>query len=162
MNVVTASPREVDQFARRYGRYVEKRSVNDIDYNDIAFCNTLLYRAHLAPLTCFGVSIQIYEGRVSLLDVSTGTRLDQPWFFGVKVQEFGCYPCYPDQKPYEVRLRRNHVGRLWRAFVTLSPESSAKEREAAFAFNLNCLSKIGGCKDSRELNPRVWENAEQQ
>ncbi len=58
--------------------------------------------------------------------------------------------------PFRVITKRWGDSQPWQAMVLLTPQATPSERKAAFAFNLNCLSKLGGCKDSKDLLPSAW------
>lgn len=47
-------------------------------------------------------------------------------------------------------------GKPWKMSITLWPEASRPVREQAYSFNLDCLSKIGGCRTLRELMKSAW------
>ncbi len=120
--------------------------------------NLWLSRIRLATPTALSASVSIREGRVVGLGVVLKTwRGDYDWF-GVLVAEDGCYPCYPDQKPYKVTLKVDELGRPWETLVDLTAGSTPSQRQQAYQLNLNCLTKIGSCKDSREMLPSVWQD----
>jgi len=42
-------------------------------------------------------------------------------------------------------------------FVSLTPNATMEERQRAFDFNLDCLSKLGGCNGASEYVPPMWK-----
>jgi hypothetical protein len=42
---------------------------------------------------------------------------------------------------------------------SLTPTATQQERDAAFDFNLSCLSSLGGCHALCEMMPSVWREA---
>jgi len=60
------------------------------------------------------------------------------------------------QSAYNIVTKRGVGNQPWQAIVHLTPQATPSERRAAFSFNLNCLDKLGGCKDSSDLLPSVW------
>lgn len=58
--------------------------------------------------------------------------------------------------PYDAAITFGSDGKPGRTVVRLSPRASAGEQRRAREFNLGCLTRIGGCRTSRELLPSVW------
>lgn len=58
--------------------------------------------------------------------------------------------------PYDASITFGSNGQPGRTVVRMSPRASAGEQRRAHEFNLGCLTRIGGCRTSRELLPTVW------
>jgi len=110
------------------------------------FQNTWLHRLHLARFTSFGAEIKIRNGLVVIRSIEFLVVRGQLIFFAAVVEDS------------TDKLRRPLPSRRLKAktIIWLTAESTAAERQQSFAFNLECLSKIGGCKDSFELLPGPW------
>ncbi len=58
--------------------------------------------------------------------------------------------------PYDAAITFDSKGQPGRTVVRMSPRASAGEQRRAHEFNLGCLTRIGGCRTSRQLLPAVW------
>jgi len=45
---------------------------------------------------------------------------------------------------------------MWNGLVEFDTRATPQQRDAALALNLDCLTRIGGCKDIVDLLPGVW------
>ncbi|MGH9475208.1 MAG: hypothetical protein ACRD1C_02625 [Terriglobales bacterium] len=61
---------------------------------------------------------------------------------------------------YRATINFNNGGQPGRTVVRLSPRAKASQRRQARGFNLSCLTRIGGCRTSRQLLPTVWQGAQ--
>ncbi len=130
------------------------------------FQNTWLYRLHLAPVTQFSVLLRRHGspgdpggGTVGSLDFSmlvvrspgVGDAIASALVF----ERAGPQP----GGPFQVSVLINHRGVPGRTIVRLASGATALQRRAARAFNLRCLTRLGGCTSSRQLLPEVWRGA---
>jgi hypothetical protein len=123
----------------------------------VTFQNTLLGRLHLATPTTFGAVLLVRDGRLYYINaamrlysrngvISASTTLSE--------QHHDL-----EQSPYTVITRRGSADRPWEAIIHLTPMASASERRDAFLFDLSCLDKVGGCRDSSDLLPSAWASS---
>ncbi len=56
---------------------------------------------------------------------------------------------------FRARARTDETGSYTSVVVDLKPAATEDQRRRAFAFNLGCLSKIGGCHDVRQMLPLI-------
>jgi hypothetical protein len=112
---------------------------------EFVFQNRWLHWVLFAPRTTFGASLQLKDGRVcfrsvGMITTAGGVR-------GVDVNEFreGRMPW-----PFSPVLN------LWEMPVTMTTAATAAQRAAAYSLNLDCLTKLRGCRDTREMAPAVW------
>jgi hypothetical protein len=40
--------------------------------------------------------------------------------------------------------------------VTMTAAATAEQRAAAYSINLDCLTKLRGCRDTMEMAPAIW------
>lgn len=143
----------------------EENAVGDVDPNcspeycefKFFFYNAWMKRLRLAPPTWLRAQVVVRMGRVDYkqVELSSGKGIA---FYSAVVMEFLSLP-----RPFEDK--NYHVGRKlssdikWRVIINMTPHASAKEREQAYAFNLSCLTRLGGCKDAAELLPTIkWDS----
>ncbi len=117
---------------------------------DFGFRNSWLSSLHLAPSTELSASL-FFEGGVLH---SRETIFGQGMCCVAVVREvpnstFG----EPLSGALYVRLERDDSGLVRRAILNLALNASNKERAEAYAFNLACLSRLGGCQSATELLP---------
>ncbi|MGH9467143.1 MAG: hypothetical protein ACRD1Y_07285 [Terriglobales bacterium] len=157
--------RKVETMARQYGPSAACVGDNCL----FQFQNVWLHRLRLAPRTEFSVMVRRVGspgdpggGRVGSLDMAmlvragsssdSGGAIASALMFD-RMSERG----FPD---YAASITIGSNGRAGRTVVRLSPRASARLRRLAREFNLGCLTRIGGCRTSRQLLPTVWSGAE--
>lgn len=156
----------VEKLAASYGHDAACVSDNCL----FQFQNQWLHRLHLAPLTEFTVMLQRAGdasdpggGTVGAIDMAmlvTRRGADAPAPDGpIATALVFDRPVPGPDGPYDASITFEPDGRPDRTVVMLSPASTARERTRARAFNLRCLTRIGGCKTSRDLLPSVWQGA---
>lgn len=146
---------EVQEIATRFRGHITDGTKtclpNECDLK-VRFDNAWLRRLHLAMPTTFGAVLLVRNGRLYYINaamalysaeqvISASTTLSE--------EEHG-------QSAYNIVTKRGVGNQPWQAIVHLTPQATPSERRAAFSFNLNCLDKLGGCKDSSDLLPSVW------
>lgn len=142
---------------------------------EIIITNQSLSRYHLASWTFFGVTFFIRQGRTVRISLVLESEIkDLSYFFKRLVYgqeiDFVCVASISDDleyskynqsgERYRVVARRDVENRPERLIVLLSPTVDAVTRDKALAFNLGCLSKLGGCRDASEFLPAVWREIE--
>ena len=159
VQVGQASFEEVQAIARRFSSHVLKGtgSCTPTECNlTLDFENVWLRRLHLAPATTFGAVLLVRSGRVYYL--GAGMTL----YLGSEVISASTTMFEGDHRrpAYSVVTKRGLDNRPWQALIHLTPEATPSQHKVAFLFNLGCLDKIGGCKDSSDLLPMVWQRGE--
>lgn len=125
----------------------------------VRFDNSWMHRLGLAPVTQFQVMLHRRESRLSGINLAmmvAGPSLQQPPRATAMVFDG---PQQGDAQPWRAVITDDAHGAPVKTFVQMSPQAPAAGRQAAFAFNLDCLTKRGGCQTSRDLLPGVWQNA---
>jgi hypothetical protein len=125
----------------------------------VRFENSWLRMLHLAPRTQFTATLGMVDGvlgyrRVFLTSGNTSSE------FGAFVQEWLISPKGPEA--FHVSGAFVGSGTPYRVFIDLTPDATPEQHRAAYALNLECLSKFGGCENARQLLPSVsWKNITQ-
>lgn len=113
--------------------------------------NDLLYHLKLAPIAGVMIHIGAEKGIIDEIqifwEIGDSGNTAEVRFFQVANHEPEC------GRNVCVRRRNGQNGRPWRTQIDAPPGASAAERNKFLDFNTSCLSKIGGCKDARELLP---------
>ncbi len=120
---------------------------------DFAIENTWLHRLRLVPWTKFQGTLYIRDGTLTRMGIILAANTGNFGFAAVVVETPSDIQ---DQKSYVIRHRRNQRGLPENVSIYLTPTSTATERQLAYSFNLTCLARFGGCKDSSELLPSAW------
>src|SRR5712664_4604205 len=129
---------------------------------DLRVENQSLHKMLLAPLTVIDASVGFQDGLAS--DVYVGLAVqgvnDKGQSYddkGLVIRETSDVPgsCHP-QFHLSVGRRYAEPGdRSW-ATIAMDPCASAPERDKALAINVDCLSKIGGCRNIEQMNRHVF------
>jgi len=115
---------------------------------DFVFQNTRLERLGLAPLTDLSCEVQVRHGRTAYRIVDFVSRGTSFGFGSIVIEDF------TGKLEAAVPGRRN----IQKTIINLTPQSTATQRAQSYAFDLHCLAKIGGCKNSFELLPGPWKD----
>jgi hypothetical protein len=114
------------------------------------FTNSWLSKLRLAPPTLFRVNVASEGDRVISLQV--GEYIDQQASASTTEGSIG----YGPEPPCAPHRRETRFGEPWRVVIFVTPSCSGEQIERAYAYNLACLSKLGGCKNARDLLPGAW------
>ncbi|HEY7855240.1 MAG TPA: hypothetical protein VIC32_02260 [Terriglobales bacterium] len=156
---------DVERLATRFNGYAACVGDNCL----FQFQNSWLHRLHLAPMTEFSVMVQRVGhasdpggGEVGAIDMAMLISGDGQARSGegaiASAIVFDRGEIGPSG-PYTASINIGLDGRPDRTVVTLSPGATARQRTRARAFDLRCLTRIGGCKDSHQILPEVWNGA---
>jgi hypothetical protein len=120
------------------------------------FKNTWLRILHLAPAASFGGTL-VFENDVLVARI---TLLGQGECCAGHVTESTSFaePADPAHPDFSVMLERDKTGHPQKAMVELTPRASVEQRQEAYDVNLDCLSRVGGCK-AEELMPSLWSRS---
>ena len=114
---------------------------------NFSFDNKWLYHFGLVPGTMFIGGLTVRQGTLVRIDLA----LQSNPTFDAMMEEISAEP---NVLAYEVGgkqlISRPAYTYVW-AHITSA--ASQDERQKVYAFNLKCLTKWGGCKDSNELLP---------
>jgi hypothetical protein len=119
----------------------------------LKFENMWLRNLHLARWTTFGATLLVRDGRLHY--VSTGMTMysrDQVISAGTFLSDEG-----HETAPFRVVTKRWNNDQPWQVIVQLTPQAMPQQKDLGFSFNLGCLDKLGGCKDSSDLLPSAWK-----
>jgi hypothetical protein len=142
-----------DDVLRIRTNYKNRSSVeaSECDQNlctlDFSFDNRWLYHFGLVRGSRFTGSLRVNKGvlvrvRLSLLSDPRNDAMTEE------------VPAAPDLSAYEVGGKKLNSGQGYSyVWAQITSAASTDERQRAYAFNLACLTKWGGCKDSNELLP---------
>ena len=138
---------------RNHMRNSDPCTPNHCTWN-FAFRNTLLSALHLAPVTEFTGSLTFEDGLLStrVEYLGQGTCCVHHIIEGRSLVA----PNDRSQPNFSVTLQRTEDGFPSKAIVMLTPQATPEQRQAAYAVDLRCLDKIGGCKSAEELSPQIW------
>jgi hypothetical protein len=114
---------------------------------DFAFDNRWLFHFGLAPGSMFTGSLTVRRGMLVRVRISL---LSNPQNDAATEE----VPAAPDLSAYEVGGKKFNLSHTYSyVWVRITSAATSDERQKAYAFNLACLTKWGGCKDSNELLP---------
>jgi RHS repeat-associated protein len=119
---------------------------------DFTFENRWLRWFLFASFTRFGATIYVKDNCVCLRSMGIFTAVDGVIgvYASFHVSEFRESP-FP--RPFSVHLNPRST------LITMDVRATTAERTAAYAVNLDCLAKLRGCKDTREIVPAMWQNS---
>ena len=139
---------EVQEIAAQFSAYatkaVDSRCTSGECNLTLGFENAWLRRLHLAPPTKFGVVLLVRDGSVYHINVAMLVYADK--------QTIGVETTLSEKSNPRIENTIETI-RSGQIAVRLSPRATLEQRKAAFSFNLACLHKLGGCKDTRDLLP---------
>ena len=143
---------DVERVARIQNRFLEKGSPSqrgNVQYFGFRYDNGLLSQLRLAPRTVFGVGLQVVDSKYdgSIIGMAAGKI---PHYYSVDSWDF-TQESYPGDPGYWFKCRDQRVS------VRLLSSATPEQRRQAYSFDLNCLDKIGGCHDAKELLPGPCE-----
>jgi hypothetical protein len=114
---------------------------------DFCFENNWLYHFGLVPGSRFIGSLMVRRGILVKVSLSL---LSDPRYDAMTEET----PADPNVSVYDVGGRKFSTGQAYSyVWAHITSAASEDERQKAYAFNLSCLTKWGGCKDSNELLP---------
>lgn len=159
--------RQIERLATQFGGNAACVADNCL----FQFQNAWLYRLHLAPQTEFSVMIErsgspsdVGGGGVRAIDmamlVSRSNVDDFPGSSTIASALVFDRRGFTGERPFQASITFGVNGVPGRTVVRIAPAATASQRARARGFNLRCLTRIGGCKTSRELLPGIWNGAE--
>ena len=145
---------QVNSLLKKYAANVIIKNCEDTGCTySFEFANRWFYRLQLAPWTQLTCTLYLVQDKLQsrYCQLSTGDT------------SASCHALVWEQShwkssPEAFRVDQTWSGGPWRVQVKLTPEASASQREAAYALNLGCLSKIGGCTNAKQLLPTIEWN----
>jgi hypothetical protein len=142
-----------DNVLRIQTNYKSRSSVegNGCDRNlcilDFSFENRWLYHFGLVPGSRFTGSLTVRRGILVKVSLSL---LSNPRYDAATEETLAD----PNVSAYEVGGKKFNMGQAYSyVWAHITSDASEDQREKAYAFNLACLTKWGGCKDGNELLP---------
>lgn len=120
--------------------------------------NKWMPRLRLAPPMSLTVWIRIQGGKAIYRKVELVNRAYEGHVPSASVTEYACTECeVPNDKPFRIGGLRYEDGTPIYMLVYLNARASPEQRRRAYAFNLECLTKFGGCTNPDEMLPGVRE-----
>lgn len=170
---------KVYQLVERYNGRVSDRDQCKTSNCSVAFMitNDSLTRYRFAPWTGFAVGIDINQGRTAALDLEMWSAArDISYYHHLLVtgqhSDFGCVAMVGEVSKYSDHYRpwmESIVKRglmkgeikdsIW---VRLMPAANAAIRDKAMQINLDCLSRLGGCREARDFLPALGPEDDRQ
>lgn len=121
--------------------------------------NKLLHSLRLAPLSGVLTNVVVRNGVVRAIVVTSDigdygnlAHLRFVQSFPDSPEHLSRFPC--EQERCVKRLNASD-GSPWEVYITLLPSVPMAERNRWLALHTSCFSKIGGCKNARDLLPEV-------
>jgi hypothetical protein len=137
---------DVESLVRTHKKFLMKEQPSgreNVRYFDFEYRNGLLSRLYLAPQVIFGVRLQVVNATLDVTNVGIASlsfrRYCEVHMFDFPEQSTPTGPAY--------RVT-HHDGSI---SIHLNPDATPEQREEAYAFNLKCLDRIGGCRGETEL-----------
>jgi len=115
---------------------------------DFVFDNAWLHWFFLAPRTQFSATVYVKSDRVCFRSLGIWDTVHG--FTGVGIEEFA--------ESLPLGSFRSSL-MLPKAIIVMDIRAPAEARAAAYSLNLNCLAKLRGCQDAREMAPAIWQNS---
>ena len=154
LQVGQATFADAQRVSRQYSRYLmssDEPCIPTSCHLAFGFDNRWLSRIGLAPLTTFIAQLSVSNGKVTWMELLMGAGPTTK----VLVEEF---PPGTQSRAYDVngKLIMAHPSpRAILIVVQFTPDADPLQKKAALAFNLDCLTKLGGCKYGEEMLPRI-------
>lgn len=154
LQVGQATFADAQRISTRYSRYLMSSSEPCTPTNCLlvfGFDNRWLSSIGLTRLTTFTAQLQVSNGKVTWIELMMATHPATKVF----VEEF---PSGAQASAYVANGKLITAHPSPRAIlidVKFTPEANPVQKNAALAFDLNCLTKLGGCKYGEEMLPRI-------
>ena len=143
-----------DDVVRIHATYRNRSSVegNTCERNlcilDFSFENIWLYHSGLVPGARFVGSLTIRNGVLVKVNLTLSSN---PGYDATTTEETSDNL---NVKAYEVGGRKFQSDQRYSyVWAHITSAASEEQRRAAYAFNLACLTRFGGCKDANEILP---------
>lgn len=118
---------------------------------DFLFDNRWQHWLCFSPFTRFGATVSVRDNVVDHLSVGLQTFRNGASDCVVDIREY----C-KGQRASTFSSRVNPV----LVILSLTPEATPAQRAAAYSINTGCLTKLRGCRDTREMAPAIPEGIE--
>ena len=133
---------------------IEGCAPQDCEY-EITFWNKAVSAFRVVPYAEMNVWFEVYKGSLVFALLEYRTALRGPNSPVVHVQQGMC------GQGCGVRFDVNPHGttqNMWNGIVEFDTKATPEQRNAALALNLDCFTRLGGCKDITDLLPTVWSH----
>jgi len=97
------------------------------------------------------------NGRLCYADYYLRASLPEGYSINLTGRALQSAPDFPLYSADVVRHRGMYIIK-----ATVGPGATSEQQEHAFEFRLDCMTRIGGCKNPCEIMPAAWIDAEQQ
>jgi hypothetical protein len=103
-----------------------------------------------------GASVTADQGVVTRVGYGVAVRRSAGWVLGRETDEFKTMPGYLGRRSHRIdRLNMTTFGGGEALKSTLDTKVTAAERSAAYDYNFDCLTKLGGCSSMCQFAPRA-------
>lgn len=146
--------REIAKWRQQAGEHFWKESDRpggDHSY-DAQIENLSLSRLRIVEPTEATLGITMRGGKLRSITLAMTTGRKNSSTSSVWIQEW----FDPDGAPF---IRVNEKGRPWKATVDFTSAVADAKRQEAFALNVRCFVRMGGCRSAEEILPGVWQLA---
>jgi hypothetical protein len=116
---------------------------------DFLFDNRWQHWLCFSPLTRFGATVSVRDNVVD--HISVGLQTFQEGGPVVAIREY--------REGQRASAFSSRVGPSL-ALVSLTPGATPAQRTAAYSINIGCLTKLRGCRDTREMAPAIPQGIE--
>ena len=121
---------------------------------EMSLSNASISRLYVVPYTEMNVWFTMYNGslQVAMLEYRTALKAKNSPVVHVQQDVDPCCGVSFDVNPHGTTQQ------MWNGLVEISAKATPEQRDAALALNLECLTRIGGCRDIIDLLPTLWKH----
>lgn len=149
-----SSANDLIRLATRYDGHIEGVGCTD-EQCEVRFQrdNRWLNRLRLAPLTTLDAGVTLSHRQTTR--VFAGMFVVPGRHSSGDVAALAITDLIPDGlEPLTIIFRGAMIER--KAFCQINSGANASQRQMAFAYDVSCLYRLGGCRDSTQLVPEWW------
>jgi hypothetical protein len=138
--------------------FVEKTCDREFCQSHFVFTNRLLSVFHLATRSEIEVFFSLYHERLEAVAVDFTSDVFKENSPVVHVQEDFCKE-RTDIKcdHFGINPHGRNVTPTWNGDVEFGQLATEEQKQWAWAFNVDCLKALKGCRDISELIPVIWK-----
>jgi hypothetical protein len=145
---------------RKYGnRFKGEKCSSDTCFDELVIDNRFLSIFHLFPKTEIHAQFTLGHNSLGTVLVEYTSGIFKENSPTVGIQEDFCDLSSRQLlcDGFFVDPHGRDVTRVWNGSVEIGQAATQKQKQAAFALNLGCLTAFSGCKDISELLPAMWK-----
>jgi len=146
-------------------QHLPLRSYRNTVGSSLAFCdyeflvtNRILSAFHFAPRAELRASVRLFRGSLDMISVQYSSVVFKENSPIVYVQEDFCADRTDTTcNHFALNPHGRDVTPTWNGIVEFGELATEKEKRAAWALNLNCMTAFHGCNDISMLLPTIWK-----